>query len=220
MPRDLRIKALVIRRTDFGEADRILTLLTEEGIKSAIARGVKKAKSKLAAGVEMFTLTEVTLHEGKGGLATVTSAQMKEFFGGILGSYERLDESGKIMKDVGKIAEHVNSEQLFFVLYEALKNLDRGVSVVVVRMWVEMNLRLVVGEEVNLLRDTNGEKLSESEKYDWEPQEQAFRRSENGRFAVEHIKFLRLAASVSLSTLVRVKDASSLAGDVAKIFVS
>ena len=52
---------IVLRRTDFGEADRILTLLTPEGKKTAIARGVRKPKSKLAGGIELFSLNEVVL---------------------------------------------------------------------------------------------------------------------------------------------------------------
>ena len=220
MPRDLRIKAIVIRRTDYGEADRILTLLTEEGVRSAIAKGVKKAKSKLAGGVEMFTLTEVTLHEGKGDLAIVTSAQMKEFFGGILGSYESLEVAGRVMKDVGRIADQVNSEQLFGILYEALKGLNDGISIELVRLWVEMNLRIVVGEEMNLLRDVAGEKLMENERYDWDGREQVFVRNERGEVGAEQIKFLRLVVSVPLATLARVRNAEVLASGVARIFVS
>ena len=40
--RDLRTRAIVLRRTDFGEADRILQLLTPEGKRSVIARGSGK----------------------------------------------------------------------------------------------------------------------------------------------------------------------------------
>ena len=42
--------AIVLRRTDFGEADRIVNLLTPNGKQVAIARGVRKPKSKLAGG--------------------------------------------------------------------------------------------------------------------------------------------------------------------------
>ncbi|HRQ86596.1 MAG TPA: recombination protein O N-terminal domain-containing protein, partial [Candidatus Saccharibacteria bacterium] len=46
-----RTRAIILRRTNYGEADRILQLLTPEGRKSAIARGVRKEKSKLAGGI-------------------------------------------------------------------------------------------------------------------------------------------------------------------------
>ena len=55
--------AIVLRRTDFGEADRIVNLLTPGGKVSAMARGVRKPKSKLAGGIEFFALNEVVLIE-------------------------------------------------------------------------------------------------------------------------------------------------------------
>ena len=47
--RDLRTKAIVLRRTDYGEADRILNLITPQGKIAVIAKGVRKEKSKLSA---------------------------------------------------------------------------------------------------------------------------------------------------------------------------
>ena len=46
--------AIVLRRTDFGEADRIINLLTPGGKVSAMARGVRKPKSKLAGAHTFF----------------------------------------------------------------------------------------------------------------------------------------------------------------------
>ena len=65
MSNDIRTKALVLRRTNFGEADRIINFLTEQGVVAAIAKGVRKEKSKLAGAVELFCLSEITLHESQ-----------------------------------------------------------------------------------------------------------------------------------------------------------
>ena len=46
MQNDIRTKAYVLRRTNYGEADRILNLITPEGKISVIAKGVLKEKSK------------------------------------------------------------------------------------------------------------------------------------------------------------------------------
>ena len=67
-----KTSAIILRRTNFGEADRILSLLTPEGKISAIARGVRKQKSKLAGGVEIFALNEVVLIEGKSDIQTIS----------------------------------------------------------------------------------------------------------------------------------------------------
>ena len=61
---DIRTKAIVLRRTNYGEADRILNFLTEQGVIAAIAKGVRKEKSKLAGAVELFTVSDITHHKG------------------------------------------------------------------------------------------------------------------------------------------------------------
>ena len=49
MTQTLRTKCIILRRTNYGEADRILTVLTpEHGQLSVMARGVRKEKSRLA----------------------------------------------------------------------------------------------------------------------------------------------------------------------------
>ena len=45
--KDIRTPGIVIRRVNYGEADRILTIITPSGKISAIAKGVRKAKSKV-----------------------------------------------------------------------------------------------------------------------------------------------------------------------------
>ncbi len=59
-------EGLVLRTRPLGEADRLVTLLTRESGKfEALARGARKIKSKLAAGVDVFTCGEYTFHRGK-----------------------------------------------------------------------------------------------------------------------------------------------------------
>ena len=53
-----RSRAIVLRRTNFGEADRIVDLLTPSGRVSVMARGVRREKSKLAGGIELFALCD------------------------------------------------------------------------------------------------------------------------------------------------------------------
>ena len=92
--------AIVLRRTDFGEADRIINLLTPGGKVSAMARGVRKPKSKLAGGIEFFALNEVVLIEGKSEMRTLSSARMREFFGEILKDFERTEFAYQAIKTV------------------------------------------------------------------------------------------------------------------------
>ncbi len=64
--RIFKAEGLILRTCVLGEADRLVTLLSwEEGKFEAVARGARKIKSKLAAGVDIFTYGRFTLHRGK-----------------------------------------------------------------------------------------------------------------------------------------------------------
>ncbi len=64
--RIFKAEGLVLRTRVLGEADRLVTLLTwQNGKFEAVARGARKTKSRLAAGVDLFTYGRFTFHRGK-----------------------------------------------------------------------------------------------------------------------------------------------------------
>lgn len=68
--------AIIIGRHDFGEADRIMVLLTpERGVIRGVAKGVRRIKSRLAGHLELFSQSELMLAEGRN-MDTVTSARL------------------------------------------------------------------------------------------------------------------------------------------------
>src|ERR671917_366457 len=68
-------EAIVLRRSDFSEADRLLTLYTPRyGKRRVIAKGVRKTTSRLAGHIELFTRVQLLLAEGRN-LDIVTQAQ-------------------------------------------------------------------------------------------------------------------------------------------------
>ena len=75
-----RTKAIVLRRTNYGEADRIVTLLTPLGQRSVMARGVRREKSRLAGSIELFAVSDVVLRRGKGDLYVLTQARLENFY--------------------------------------------------------------------------------------------------------------------------------------------
>jgi DNA repair protein RecO (recombination protein O) len=69
-------KAVVLRAYDLGEADRILSMITEgRGLRRAVAKGLKRTKSKFGGRLEPFTYLDVMLHEGRN-LDTVVQAEI------------------------------------------------------------------------------------------------------------------------------------------------
>ncbi len=70
-----RERAVILRKLDYGEADRIYTLLTaEHGKVPAIAKGVRRSASRLAAALELFAHVDVQLAHGRGQLDVLTQA--------------------------------------------------------------------------------------------------------------------------------------------------
>src|SRR5919204_1945810 len=75
--RTLKTEAVVLRSFRLGEADRVLHLYTlAQGRAGAVAKGIRKTKSRFGARLEPLSHVEVLLHRGSGELATVTGAEL------------------------------------------------------------------------------------------------------------------------------------------------
>ena len=75
MPGLFKTEAVVLRSIRYGEADRILHLYTRDrGRVGAIAKGVRRPKSRFGGRLEPLFRVDLVMHEGRGELATVTSA--------------------------------------------------------------------------------------------------------------------------------------------------
>src|SRR5580692_11836077 len=75
----VKTEAVVLRSMRYGEADRILHLYTPaRGRIGAIAKGVRRARSRFGGRLEPFFRLNIELHEGRGELLTVTGAQTVE----------------------------------------------------------------------------------------------------------------------------------------------
>lgn len=82
-PRRYATEAIVIRQMDYAEADRILTLFTtSRGKLHAIAKGVRRAKSRSAGHLDLFTRSSVLIAQGRN-LGIVSEAHMVEPFAGL-----------------------------------------------------------------------------------------------------------------------------------------
>jgi DNA repair protein RecO (recombination protein O) len=70
-------EAVVLRSFPFGEADRVLHLYTAaSGRAGAMAKGVRRTKSRFGGRLEPFSHVEVGLHRGRGELGTITGASL------------------------------------------------------------------------------------------------------------------------------------------------
>ena len=110
----IRTKAIVLRRTNYAEADRILQLLTPEyGRLSVIAKGVRREKSKLAGGIELFAVCDVSIIPGKGDMGTLTGSRLDTFFAHIMEQYERLQFGYEAIKHVSQASDTIADPAYF-----------------------------------------------------------------------------------------------------------
>src|SRR5579864_2595824 len=69
-------EGIVLRRIDYGEADRILTVLTRgHGKIGVMARGVRRSQSKLASRTDLFVRSHMQLAHGRGELDVLAQAE-------------------------------------------------------------------------------------------------------------------------------------------------
>ena len=83
--KQIATQAIMLKRMNYGEADRIVTVLTaDNGRLSMLAKGVRKSKSKLAGGLELFCVTDINYIYGKSDLKTIISTRLKEHYRNIV----------------------------------------------------------------------------------------------------------------------------------------
>lgn len=202
MTKSIRTQAIVLRRTNYGEADRILHLLTPQGRRGALARGVRREKSRLAGGIELFAICDIVITEGRGELGILTSARLVTFFRHILEEYDTLQFAYEAVKQVARASETVDEPEWFEVLAEILKALDnKAVPLLLVETWFYLQYAHLLGHSLNLRQDAAGRALSSELRYVYDVSEQGLRESSSGELGPEHIKLLRLASAKPLSVL-------------------
>lgn len=203
--KDIRTLGYVLKRTNYGEADRILNLITPQGKISAIAKGVRKEKSKLAGSIEIFTLTDFNIHFGQSEFGVVTGAKIVKHYGEIVKDFSKMELAAMMLKKINKIAENSDNAEYFNILDQGLAELNVGKDTRLVEAWFLMNLAKAMGEEINLYRDINGKKLVADAKYFWDAKEGTFSENKQGNFGTDEIKMLRLILTVDLKMAKRVK---------------
>ncbi len=208
----VRTKAIVLRRTNYGEADRVLQMLTPSyGKVSVIAKGVRREKSKLAGGIELFAVSDVTLVSGKGDFWTLTGAKMDTFFAHIMTDYERMQFGYEAIKQVSRAADQVSDEAFFVLLETTLASLnDAGIDINITVTWFWLQLAILKGQGLNLATDVNGMNLVEEKNYVFDTEAMAFSFRENGEFTTDHIKLLRLLSAQMPKVVSNVKGVSKL----------
>ncbi len=121
-----RDSAVVLRVTKLGEADRIVTLLTRrEGRVRAVAKGVRRTKSRFGSRLEPFSHVDLQLYAGRN-LDIVTQAETLDPFGpSLVADYSRYTCATAIVETAERLTaeEREPSLRLYLLVVSALRAL-------------------------------------------------------------------------------------------------
>ena len=205
---------IVLHRTDFGEADRIITFITsDQGKIKAIAKGVRRSKAKLAGSVEPFGASDISFIIGRGEINTLTSARLAKNYGSIVKDLDKTNAGFEFMSLINKATQDKAEEGYYHLLDSSLAALNNPkISVELTTIWFKMQLLKLSGHTPNLNTDENGKKLAESKTYEFSFDKMRFAPDPKGKFKANHIKFMRLGFGHHLpEALQRVENVNKLA---------
>lgn len=190
-------RGIVLSRTDYGEADRILTLLTPgQGKLRLMARGVRKPKAKLAGSIELFSTADITFIKGKGEIGTLTSARLIKHYGHIAKHLDRVQLGYDLIKTLNRATEDHPEPEYYGLLEQAFAALDdASIKLDLIRAWFEAQLLKQAGHSPNIQTDTAGNKLDPGAAYNFDFDAMAFTPHAGGKLTAAHIKTLRLLFS-------------------------
>ena len=120
-----RLEAVVLRRWDFGEADRILALYTRQcGKLRAVAKGVRRPTSRLAGHLELFARSSLLLARGRD-LDIVTQAEVIDPYSGLRRDERRIGMAGYVAELVDALTRENDPQPL---VYELLTETLHGIA--------------------------------------------------------------------------------------------
>jgi len=172
--RTLRVEAVVIHHSDWGEADRFLRLYTlEMGKIRAIAKGVRKPRSRKAGHLEPFTRTRLLLARGRE-IPLVTQAETINAFLALQGDLERSTYASYVVELLDRFTyEEEENQALYRLITDTLQRICQSDNLNMVTRYYEMRLLDHVGFRPQLFKCVGCD-------HEIQPQDQFFSAQQGG----------------------------------------
>jgi len=161
------LRSIVLRRRDAGESDRQLTLLTEErGLVEVVAKGARKAGSRLAGASEPLSVSIFHVAAGKR-RQFVTQAQPITSFPAIRSDYDRLAAALVLAEIAAETTPHERPEEaLFGFTVAALRFIEVHEQPLVALVWAGVRMLEITGHLPSFVRCAEtGVKIREAEPF-------------------------------------------------------
>lgn len=139
--RTLKVEAVVLRHSDWGEADRLLGLYTRENGKlRAVAKGVRKLRSRKAGHLEPFTRVKLLLARGRD-LWIVTQAETVDAYLPLKDDLEKIGQASYVLELLDRFTYEEGSNRLIFqLLTETLNRLANETDIYLALRYYEVRL--------------------------------------------------------------------------------
>ncbi|HLY32415.1 MAG TPA: DNA repair protein RecO [Ktedonobacterales bacterium] len=225
-PRVYATEGIILRRSDFGEADRILTIFTPAyGKVRAIAKGSRRTTSRLAGHLEPFTRTQLLLATGRD-LDIVTQAEARERLDALRGDVWHATGAWYTAELVDRFLEESDPHPRFYTLFiETLRRMETGARAhEVARSWLalrffELRLLSEMGYQPNLHHCVNCDNPLRPEENGYSPDlggalcsnclHQAAR-----RISLNALKIMRLLQTTEWDALPRLRMDAALQNEI------
>jgi DNA repair protein RecO (recombination protein O) len=151
--RSYRTEAIILRRLDLGEADRLLTVYSlEHGKLRLVAKGARRPSSRKAGHLDLANRVEMMVARGRE-LDIVTQAQVVASYPRLREDLERFAEAAYTLEllDRSTVDREVN-KSLYHLLADTLTRLDAGLNPASVMRHFELRLVELVGYRPELFR--------------------------------------------------------------------
>jgi DNA repair protein RecO (recombination protein O) len=123
---EYKYTGIILNKKDIGETDRIYNIYTlEQGKISAIARGVRKAQSKLAGHLESYYLVDLTVMRNRG-MGNISSSIVENNFKNIRNNLDSLEKVFRTTKSLNRlINDQEKDTDVFFLFLDYLDSLNK-----------------------------------------------------------------------------------------------
>jgi len=141
-----RMEAVVLRHQDWGEADRLLWMYTrQQGKVRALAKGVRKMRSRKAGHLEPFTRVQLLLAEGRD-LFIITQAEAVEHYLSLRADLVRIGYAAYVVELLDRFTyEEGDTPGLFRLLVDTLGRLDAAPDPAFAVRYYEIHMLDLVG---------------------------------------------------------------------------
>ena len=145
-PRSFRVEAIVLRHSDWGEADRLVTLFTREhGKVRAVAKGARKMRSRKAGHLEPFTRVSLLLALGRS-MYIITQAEAMDAHLALREDLTLIGYASALAELTDRFTiEEEENISLFRLLADSLRRLDQGVDPLLTSRYFEIRLLDLMG---------------------------------------------------------------------------